>query len=100
MTPSDRAADAVNSTKEAWTIAMRPVSSTTNILDQDTLVKLYNTYGVHSIPKILFSDEIVKTAGWTLKPDLLRYKPPSPIIVQKPYKSSDSGGGTVVSPRI
>ena len=100
MTPSDRAASAVNSTKETWTVVMHPVPSTTNNITQDILTKLYTTYGVHSIPKTLFSQELDKTSGWTVKPELLRYKPPSPITVQIPYTKSDSGGGTVVAPKI
>lgn len=105
ITPSDRSADAVESTKEAWSLVMEPVSSQTNQPVKATVDTLLTTYGVHSIPTTIFADAkdtkaIETKLVWTVKPELLRFIPPKPIVLQLPYKQSDSGGGAVVSPKL
>lgn len=110
-TPTDRAASAVESTKESWTLVMNPVSTATNQPDQKTVDSLFKTYGVHSIPTTLFADATatdVFTAKdmtfnksvWAAKSQLLRYVPPRPIPIQHPYPQANSGGGKVVAPKI
>jgi len=111
MTPTDRAASAVELTKEAWTLVMEPVSSATNFPPQKTVDALFKTYGVHSVPITIFADPTVnaeltgpsglfKANAWSAKPELLRYVPPKPIPIQKPYPQANSGGGAVVSPKL
>jgi hypothetical protein len=105
ITPSDRSADAIESTKEAWSLVMEPVTSETNQPIKATVDTLLTTYGVHSIPTTLFSEAkdtnaIQTKLAWTVKPELLRFIPPKPIVLQIPYKESNSGGGAVVSPKL
>ena len=110
-TPTDRAAGAVESTKESWTLVMNPISSASNQLDQSTVDNLFKTYGVHSIPTSLFADtkatdvftakdKTFNKAMWSVKPQLIRYVPPRPIPIQHPYPQANSGGGKVVAPKI
>jgi len=109
--PSDRAKEAVESTKQAWTLVMEPVSSNTNQPDIKIITTVFNTYGINSLPTTIFSDPkstelltgkdmIFSKAAWSVKPELLRYIPPKPIPIQKPYPQANSGGGTVVAPKI
>ena len=110
-TPIDRAASAVELTKEAWTLVMEPRSTATNQPDQKTLDALYKVYGVHCVPTTLFADQkftdeftakdkIFNKAAWSDKPLLLQYVPPKAIAIQKAYPQADSGGGAVVAPKI
>ena len=110
-TPSDRIAGAVELTKEAWTIVMGPISSPTNQPDNSTLDTLFNTYGIQCIPTTIISDtsntnlftgpgKSFSTSSWSTKPELIRYIPPKPIAIQHPYPQANSGGGTVVSPKL
>jgi hypothetical protein len=111
MTPTDRTESAVQSTKEAWTLVMPPVSSETNQINMKDLNSLLSTYGVNSIPITLFSDAVntdiftgkgkpFNTASWVAKPNLIQYVPPVPIPISKPFPQANSGGGTVVSPKL
>jgi hypothetical protein len=110
-TPSDRVAGAVELTKEAWTLCMESISSSTNQPDQAGIDRLYNTYGVHSVPTTIFSDsvntdiftgvgKIFATSSWSVKPELIRFIPPKAIPVQHPYPQANSGGGKVISPKL
>lgn len=111
MTPTDRTESAVQSTKEAWTLVMPPVSSETNQINMKDMNSLLSTYGVNSIPITLFSDAVntdiftgkgkpFNTASWVAKPKLIQYVPPVPIPISKPFPQANSGGGTVVSPKL
>jgi len=110
-TPTDRVASAVESTKEAWTLVMNPVSTATNQPDKKTVDSLFSTYGVQSVPTTLFADAtatdvftakdmIFNRAVWSVKPQLIRYIPAKPIPIQHPYPQANSGGGKVVAPKI
>jgi len=110
-TPTDRAASAVELTKEAWTLVMPPISTATNQPDQKTIDTLFKTYGAHCVPVTLFADPALKdqfigkdkifsTAVWSAKPPLLQYVPPKSIPIQRPYTQANSGGGAVVAPKI
>lgn len=110
-TPSDRISGAIELTKEAWTICIEPISSSTNQSDQKTIDTLYNTYGVHSVPTTIFADskntdiftgngKVFSSSSWSVKPELIRYIPPKPIPVQHPYPQANSGGGKVISPKL
>jgi len=110
-TPSDRVESAVQSTKEAWTLVMTPVSSETNQINEVDANNLYNTYGVNSIPITIFSDpkhtdiftgkaKIFNNNSWMPKRNLIQYIPPAPIPIAKPFPQSDSGGGKVISPKL
>ena len=110
-TPSDRIEGAVQSTKEAWTLVMTPVSSETNQINEVDSNKLYSIYGVNSIPITLFSDpkhtDIFTGKGrafnnnsWVPKRNLIQYVPPNAIPIAKPFPQSNSGGGKVIAPKL
>ena len=110
-TPADRAESAIQSTKEAWTLVMTPVSSETNQINEKDMNSLFNIYGVNSIPISLFSDSIhtdiftgknkpFNKASWVAKPNLLQYVPPVPIPIAKPFPEANSGGGKVIAPKL
>ena len=109
--PSDRVESAIQSTKEAWTLVMKPVSSPTNQINETDMMNLFNKYGVNSIPITLFSDDkdtdifiktgkIFNTTSWVAKPKLIQYVPPVAIPISNPYPQANSGGGRIISPRI
>jgi len=111
MTPTDRTESAVQSTKEAWTLVMTPVSSSTNQINDKDMNSLLTTYGVNSIPISLFSDpkttdiftgkgKPFNTTSWVAKPNLIHYVPPVPIPIAKAFPQSNSGGGAIVSPKL
>jgi hypothetical protein len=108
-TPPDRLAAAQAETKSAWTIVMSPVSSATNALLKDDLTKLITNYGVQSIPFCIFdvptvtdnftgNGALFEKSSWAVKPELLRFIPPKPIVVKKPIPETNSGGGAVITP--
>jgi hypothetical protein len=110
-TPTDRIESAVQSTKEAWTLVMPHVSSETNQINDVDKDKLYNVFGVNSIPITLFSDpkhtDIFTGKGkafnnntWVPKPNLIQYIPPKAIPIAKPFPQSNSGGGKVIAPKL
>jgi len=108
-TPPDRLAAAQAETKSAWTLVMSPVSTSTNTPSKDDLTKLITNYGVQSIPFCMFDDPKVtdnftgkgalfEKSCWAVKPELLRFIPPKPIVVKKAIPETNSGGGAVVTP--
>lgn len=108
-TPPDRLAAAQAETKGAWTLVMSPVSSHTNTVSKDDLTKLITSYGVQSTPFCIFDDPkitdnftgkgaLFESSSWALKPELLRFIPPKPIVVKKPIPQTNSGGGAVITP--
>lgn len=108
-TPPDRYADAVAQTKQAWTLVMHPVASESSTYTSQQLKDLYTTYGVHAVPCSLMDaapalDAFVGTQGpyrkqaWVTKPDLLRFIPPKPIVVQNPPPQANAGGGAIRAP--
>jgi len=110
-TPSDRLESAVQSTKEAWTLVMTPISSATNQISEADMNTLLKRYGVNSIPFTLFSDPKLtdiytgkgkpfNTTSWLAKPPLIQYVPPAAIPIAKPFPQANSGGGKVVSPKL
>jgi len=110
-TPTDRIEGAVQSTKEAWTLVMTPVSSETNQINEVDTNKLHSVYGVNSIPLTLFSDpkhtdvftgkgKVFYSNTWVPKPNLIQFVPPVAIPIAKPFPQSDSGGGKVISPKL
>jgi hypothetical protein len=111
MTPPDRVESAVQSTKESWTLVMTPVSSATNQIKEVDMNNLLKIYGVNSIPFTLFSDSKLtdiytatgkpfNTTSWIAKPQLIQYIPPAPIPIAKPFPQANSGGGTVIAPKL
>lgn len=108
--PPDRIADAQSQTKQQWTLVMEPIASEQGGFDTTQVKDLFTKYGVQSVPLVLF-DEPAKTdvfvgkeapfakASWSVKPELIRFIPPAPIVVQKPLPQTNSGGGAVVAPR-
>jgi hypothetical protein len=111
MTPPDRQKDAYESTKQTWTLCMPPVATESSAPKAEEVSKILTQYGVHAIPMCLFDTQertdawtgskapFEKTA-WAIKTEPLRFIPPKPIPIQKPYPQSDSGGGAVVSPKL
>jgi hypothetical protein len=113
-TPTDRAQGAVELTKGAWTLVMPPVSydtSSTAVDDKKKQDNLFKIYGVHSIPINIFEDakttdnftakgNVFNNTSWAAKPQLIQYVPSSPIPIQKPFPQANSGGGTIVSPKL
>jgi len=108
-TPPDRLGDAQNQTKSAWTLVMPPSASEANTISSDGLTKLLTQYGAQSIPLCLFDktettnlftgkDAPFEKVSWVIKPELIRFIPPKPIIVKTPIPETNSGGGTVVTP--
>ena len=111
MTPPDRQKDAYESTKQAWTLCMPPVATESNSIKEEDLTKLFKNYGVHAVPMVLFdkpeitdlwtgSKGMFEKTSWPVKAELLRYIPPKPIPIEKPYPQSNSGGGAVVAPTL
>jgi hypothetical protein len=107
-TPPDRLADAVSQTKKAWTLVMNPIASS-SFISSENLKKLLVSYGVQSVPITIFEnqDAIKATVGkeafyekssWLVKPELIRYVPVPPIVVQKPIPEANAGGGAIRSP--
>ena len=113
-TPTDRAQNAVELTKGAWTLVMPPVSydsGSTAADDKKKQDSLFNIYGVHSIPINIFENakttdnltargNIFNNTSWAAKPQLIQYVPPQAISIQKPYPQANSGGGRIVSPKL
>lgn len=109
--PPDRLADAQSQTKKAWTLVLPPVASEASSISlKDGLKKILTTYGVHTVPFVLFDPSSVtdgfvgigspfQSSAWVAKPELLRFIPPKPIVTQKPIPQTNSGGGALVAPR-
>jgi len=109
-TPPDRLAEAQSNTKKAWTILMTPTANPGNgVPSKAVLTSLLTTYGVQSIPICLFdspattnlftaADGPYTSSIWNAKPELIRFIPPKPIVVQKPIPETDSNGGAIASP--
>lgn len=109
MTPPDRQKDAYESNKQAWTLCMPPVATETSQPKAEDITRLIKSYGVHAVPLCLFDKKEItdrwtgekapfERSLWPIKEELLRYIPPKPIAIQKPYPESNSGGGAVISP--
>lgn len=105
-TPPDRLADAQTQTKKAWTLVMTPRATETNVISAENRKRMYTEFGVHAVPFCLFDagagglvGEFSKS-GWSLKPELLRFIPPKPIIVQKPSPQTNANGGAIFSPKV
>lgn len=108
--PPDRLADAQSQTKKAWTLVLPPVATEDiNTKLKDSLKIILTTYGVHAVPFVLFDPPIVtdgfvgkdapfQSAAWVVKPELLRFIPPKPIVTQKPIPQTNAGGGALVAP--
>jgi hypothetical protein len=80
------------------------------IKDVDTLKKMYETYGVQSIPFTIFEDPKIVSlfigpkqkfnkTSWAVKPEGIRFIPPKPIVILKQSPKANAGGGALVSPR-
>lgn len=109
--PPDRLADAQSQTKKAWTLVMPPIASESSSASlKDGLKKILTTYGVQAVPFVLFDPPTVtdgyvgagapfQSSAWVVKPELIRFIPPRPIVTQKPIPQTNSGGGALVAPR-
>jgi hypothetical protein len=106
-TPPDRVVEQQTATKQFWTIAMEPVATSSNSPDAATLKKLYETYGVQSVPFVLFDAEetvrpflepYMKGTSWRAKPELIRFVPPAPIPVKKAQPETNARGGAIIPP--
>jgi hypothetical protein len=107
--PPDRIIEAVNQTKKAWTIVMNPIESDSTVLTKDEINRLFMQFGVNSVPICIF-DKPQKTdlyTGpnapfenhvWRVKSEPVRFIPPKPIAVQKPFPEANAGGGAVSTP--
>jgi hypothetical protein len=109
-TPPDRLADAVANTKQAWTLIMTPTADALDI-DAAKLKKLLEMYGVHCVPISIFDTPQVtdvftgrgsgpyNKTTWVYKPDLIRFIPPKPIVIQKANPLTNAGGGAITAPK-
>jgi hypothetical protein len=43
---------------------------------------------------------VFEKQAWTIKPELLRFIPPKPIVVQKASPQTNANGGFIVSPSL
>lgn len=111
MTPPDREKEAFESTKQAWTLVMPPVASDVNVPKVEDLDRLYNSFGIQAIPFCFFDKQEVTdlwtadkrpfySSAWKVKSELLRYIPPKPIPIQKPFPQANSDGGRIVAPKL
>jgi hypothetical protein len=110
-TPPDRLLDAQAQTKKAWTLTMEPIASENNTPTKENIKKLLTEFGVQSIPFCMFDQKHIvenftgldspygKTA-WSVKPELIRYIPPKPLVIQKPSPKTNAYGGSVFAPQI
>lgn len=109
--PPDRLADAQSQTKKAWTLVMQNVASEKSSLTSDQLAKLTTQYGVQAIPFTIFDKKeytdiftgkgaIFDKQSWSVKPELLRFIPPKPIVIQKASPQTNANGGFIVSPSL
>jgi hypothetical protein len=109
--PPDRLADAQSQTKKAWTLVMQNVSTEKPAITSEQLTRLTTQYGVQSIPFTIFDDKsytdiftgkgaIFEKQAWAIKPELLRFIPPKPIVVQKASPQTNANGGFIVSPSL
>jgi hypothetical protein len=107
--PPDRIADAQDQTKKAWTLVMPNRASSTNTVKEGQLKTLLTQMGVHAVPFCLFDEPPVtssftgKTApyekvAWSVKPELIRFIPPAPIVLQKPSPQTNANGGKIIAP--
>jgi hypothetical protein len=110
-TPPDRLLDSQAQTKKAWTLVMEPVATEKNTPTKDNIKKLLTEFGVQAIPFCIFDSKPVvenyigkdspyfKTT-WSIKPELIRFIPPKPLIIQKPSPQTNANGGAVFSPQL
>lgn len=109
-TPPDRLPDAQQQTKRAWCLTMEKTGNLPAAKDTESLKKLYDVYGVQSIPFTLFektanvnmfigTNQKFSKAAWTIKSELNRFIPPKPITILKQTPQANAGGGALVSPR-
>lgn len=110
-TPPDRLADSQSQTKKSWCLVMPPVAAEKNKYDAEKLKKLFAQFGVHAVPFCIFDTQpntdlftgkgaIYDKHSWAAKPELLRFIPPKPIVVQKPSKQLNANGGSIISPSL
>jgi hypothetical protein len=109
-TPPDRLADAQQQAKRSWCLVMEKTADSSVVQDESDLKKLYDIYGVQSIPFTIFEDPKIismfigrnqkfsKTA-WAIKPEGIRFIRPTPIVVLKQSAQANAGGGALVAPR-
>jgi len=110
--PPNKIADAVTRTKEMFVIAMNHQTEAKKLSKQN-LEDMYNVYGVHSIPFIMFDDESYtklwltekyeaesqyRKNSWNIKPKNIRFIPPPPVVTlkQDPRVNTDMGRGAGV----
>jgi hypothetical protein len=109
-TPPDRLADAQQQTKRSWCLVMEKTADSFALNDAESLKKMYETYGVQSIPFTIFEDPKIvslfvgpkqkfNTTSWSVKPEGIRFIPPKPIAVLKQSPQANAGGGALLSPR-
>lgn len=109
--PPDRLAQAQVLTKKAWTLVMPPVASDKGVYTKENLTQLYTQFGVHAVPFTLFDSKTTTdlfvgkgahfdTAAWRIKPELIRFIPPKPIVGLKASPQTNAAGGFVSSPKL
>jgi hypothetical protein len=109
--PPDRLAQAQTQTKKTWTLVMPPVASEKIDYTSENLKDMYTKYGVHAVPITLFdakpvTDSFVgkgasfNTGAWSIKPELLRFIPPRPILGLKASPQTNASGGFIASPKL
>jgi hypothetical protein len=109
--PPDRLAQAQTQTKKTWTLVMTPVSSEKSPYTKETLAQLYSQFGVHAVPCTIFDQKsitdlfvgkgaVFNTRAWAIKPELLRFIPPKPIVSLKPSPQTNAAGGFISSPKL
>lgn len=106
--PPDRVQDAIANTKTSWTLCLWPVAERANPTEQ-SISDLLNTYGINCLPMVLFDTKErtdlwtgksrpYESSAWRVKPEPLRFIPPTPTKILAASKETDSGKGKVVSP--
>lgn len=110
--PPNKIGDAITRTKEMFVITMQHQTEAKKLSKQN-LDDLYNVYGVHSVPFVLFDDESYtkfwltanekegsqyRKNSWVIKPKMIRFIPPPPIVSlkQDPRVNTDMGKGAGV----
>ena len=109
--PPDRLAQAQTLTKKAWTLVMPPIASEKEIYTSENLKQMYTQFGIHAAPFTIFDpksttdvfvgkESYFNTKSWLIKPELLRFIPPNPIVGLKASPQTNAAGGFISSPNV
>lgn len=105
-TPPTMIGDAVTKNKETFSIVF---PTEIGQMSADKYEKLLKTYGVNSVPFIMFEQDIDYMIGpdsphyktsWLAKSEGLRFHPPAPILISPADPKTNSNGGRIVAPSL